>query len=128
MNKVYPEAKSTLDGILKVIMSGGFGLCGIAQELPEAIRESRVKGLTVVSNNAGIDDIALSRLPETRQVKKMISSYVGENNRPAIPRRRAGTRIQPAGHAGRAHSRGLCRHSGLTKTGEARSRVFASSW
>jgi 3-oxoacid CoA-transferase subunit A len=82
MNKVYPDAKSALDGILKdnmMIMSGGFGLCGIAEELSDAIRESGVKGLTVVSNNAGVDGIGLSRLLETRQIKKMISSYVGEN-------------------------------------------------
>ena len=82
MNKVYPDAKSALSGILKdnmMIMSGGFGLCGIAEELSDAIRESGVKGLTVVSNNAGVDGIGLSRLLETRQIKKMISSYVGEN-------------------------------------------------
>src|SRR5215510_6021658 len=82
MNKVYPDAKSALDGILKdgmMIMSGGFGLCGIAEELSDAIRDSGVKNLTVVSNNAGVDGIGLSRLLETRQIKKMISSYVGEN-------------------------------------------------
>jgi len=82
MNKVYPDAKSALDGLLKdgmMIMSGGFGLCGIAETLSDAIRDSGVKGLTVVSNNAGVDGIGLSRLLETRQIKKMISSYVGEN-------------------------------------------------
>src|SRR6201999_2484497 len=82
MNKVYPDAKSALDGILKdgmMIMSGGFGLCGIAEALSDALRESGVKNLTVVSNNAGVDGIGLSRLLETRQIKKMISSYVGEN-------------------------------------------------
>src|SRR2546421_1298643 len=82
MNKVYLDAKSALDGILKdgmMIMSGGFGLCGIAETLSEALRESGVKNLTVVSNNAGVDGIGLSRLLETRQIKKMISSYVGEN-------------------------------------------------
>src|SRR5437899_229635 len=82
MNKVYPDAKSALDGVLKdgmMIMSGGFGLCGIAETLSDAIRDSGVKGLTVVSNNAGVDGIGLSRLLETRQIKKMISSYVGEN-------------------------------------------------
>ena len=82
MNKVYPDAKSALDGILKdgmMIMSGGFGLCGIAETLSDAIRNSGVKGLTVISNNAGVDGIGLSRLLETRQIKKMISSYVGEN-------------------------------------------------
>src|SRR6201987_1930265 len=82
MNKVYPDAKSALDGLLKdgmMIMSDGFGLCGIAETLSDAIRDSGVKNLTVVSNNAGVDGIGLSRLLETRQIKKMISSYVGEN-------------------------------------------------
>ena len=82
MNKVYPDAKSALEGILKdgmMIMSGGFGLCGIAETLSDALRDSGVKNLTVVSNNAGVDGIGLSRLLETRQIKKMISSYVGEN-------------------------------------------------
>ena len=82
MKKVYPDAKSALDGILKdgmMIMSGGFGLCGIAETLSDAIRDSGVKNLTVVSNNAGVDGIGLSRLLETRQIRKMISSYVGEN-------------------------------------------------
>ena len=82
MKKVYPDAKSALDGLLKdgmMIMSGGFGLCGIAEALSDAIRDSGVKNLTVVSNNAGVDGIGLSRLLETRQIKKMISSYVGEN-------------------------------------------------
>src|SRR5471032_1704688 len=82
MNKVYPDAKSALAGILKdgmMIMSGGFGLCGIAETLSDAVRDSSVKNLTVVSNNAGVDGFGLSRLLETRQIKKMISSYVGEN-------------------------------------------------
>src|SRR6267378_2940109 len=82
MNKVYPDAKSALAGILKdgmMIMSGGFGLCGIAETLSEAIRDSGVKNLTVISNNAGVDGIGLSRLLETKQIRKMISSYVGEN-------------------------------------------------
>src|SRR2546425_7847620 len=82
MKKVYPDAKSALDGILKdgmMIMSGGFGLCGIPETLSDAIRDSGVKNLTVISNNAGVDGIGLSRLLETHQIKKMISSYVGEN-------------------------------------------------
>src|SRR5258708_12036811 len=82
MNKVYPDAKSALDGILRdgmMIMSGGFGLCGIAETLSDAIRDPGVKNLTVISNNAGVDGIGLSRLLETHQSKKMISSYVGEN-------------------------------------------------
>src|SRR5438445_1460076 len=82
MNKVYSDAKSALDGILRdgmMIMSGGFGLCGIAETLSEAIRDAGVKNLTLVSNDAGVDGIGLSRLLEARQIKKMISSYVGEN-------------------------------------------------
>ncbi len=82
MKKVYPDAKAALAGLLKngmMIMSGGFGLCGIAGSLIEAIRASGVTGLTVVSNNAGIDGAGLGILLESRQIKKMISSYVGEN-------------------------------------------------
>ena len=82
MNKVYPDARSAVEGLLKdgmVIMSGGFGLCGIPETLIDAIRDSGVKGLTVISNNAGIDGAGLGLLLETRQIRKMISSYVGEN-------------------------------------------------
>jgi 3-oxoacid CoA-transferase subunit A len=82
VNKVYPDAKAALAGLLKdgmVIMAGGFGLCGIPETLIRAIRDSGVKNLTVISNNAGIDGIGLGELLETRQIKKMISSYVGEN-------------------------------------------------
>ena len=82
LNKIYPDAVAALAGVLKddmTIMSGGFGLCGIPSVLIEAIRDSGVKGLTVISNNAGIDDVGLGLLLQTRQVRKMISSYVGEN-------------------------------------------------
>ena len=82
MRKIYPDARAALDGVLKdgmLIHSGGFGLCGIPSALIEAIRDSGVKDLTVVSNNAGIDDAGLGLLLKTRQIKKMISSYVGEN-------------------------------------------------
>src|ERR1700693_4484735 len=82
MKKVYPDARSALAGLLKddmMIMSGGFGLCGIPEKLIEAVRDSGVKGLTCVSNNAGIDGAGLGLLLETGQIKKMISSYVGEN-------------------------------------------------
>jgi len=82
MAKVYPDAKAALTGALRdgmMIMSGGFGLCGIPSVLIEAIRESGVRDLTVVSNNAGVDDAGLGLLLVTRQIKKMISSYVGEN-------------------------------------------------
>jgi 3-oxoacid CoA-transferase subunit A len=82
MNKVYPDARAALAGLLKdgmLIMAGGFGLCGIPETLIYAIRDSGVKNLTVVSNNAGIDGVGLGLLLDTRQIKKMISSYVGEN-------------------------------------------------
>src|SRR5947209_12204802 len=82
MNKVYPDAAVALDGVLHdgmMIMAGGFGLCGIPEKLIVALRDSVVKGLTVVSNNAGIDGAGLGLLLETRQIRKMISSYVGEN-------------------------------------------------
>jgi 3-oxoacid CoA-transferase subunit A len=81
-NKVYPDAASALDGLLRdgmTMMAGGFGLCGIPEKLILAIREAGVKDLTVVSNNAGIDGAGLGLLLETRQIRKMISSYVGEN-------------------------------------------------
>ncbi len=76
------SAKDALAGVLQdgmTIMSGGFGLCGIPSVLIEAIRESGVKDLTVISNNAGVDDAGLGLLLVTRQIRKMISSYVGEN-------------------------------------------------
>ena len=82
MNKVYPDAKAVLAGLLRdgmTIMSGGFGLCGIPEILVTAIRDSGVAGLTMISNNAGIDGAGLGLLLESRQIRKMISSYVGEN-------------------------------------------------
>ncbi len=82
MKKVFPDAQAALADLLKdgmVIMAGGFGLCGIPETLILAIRESGVKNLTVVSNNAGIDGVGLGLLLDTRQIQKMISSYVGEN-------------------------------------------------
>ncbi len=82
VDKVYPDAVAALEGVLRdgmTIMSGGFGLCGIPTALIEAIRDSGVRELTVISNNAGIDDAGLGLLLQTRQIRKMISSYVGEN-------------------------------------------------
>jgi 3-oxoacid CoA-transferase subunit A len=82
MKKVYPDARTALADVLKdgmLIMSGGFGLCGIPETLILAIRDSGVKNLTVVSNNAGIDGVGLGVLLDTHQIRKMISSYVGEN-------------------------------------------------
>jgi 3-oxoacid CoA-transferase subunit A len=82
MRKVYPDARAALAGLLKdgmMIMAGGFGLCGIPESLILAIRDAGVKNLTVVSNNAGIDSVGLGLLLDTKQIRKMISSYVGEN-------------------------------------------------
>src|SRR5919107_539216 len=82
MKKVHADAKSALAGLLRddmTIMAGGFGLCGIPESLIEAIRDAGVRDLTVISNNAGIDAVGLGVLLETRQVRKMVSSYVGEN-------------------------------------------------
>ena len=82
MKKIYPDAGAALEGLLfdgMTICAGGFGLCGIPERLIDAIRDSGVKDLTVVSNNAGIDNEGLGKLLRTRQIRKMISSYVGEN-------------------------------------------------
>lgn len=82
VNKVYPNADAALDGLLSdgmTIMSGGFGLCGIPESLIAAVAKAGVKNLTVISNNAGVDGIGLGVLLESRQVDKMVSSYVGEN-------------------------------------------------
>jgi 3-oxoacid CoA-transferase subunit A len=82
MNKVFPDAPSALAGIVKdkqTVAVGGFGLCGIPEALILALRDSGVTGLTAISNNAGVDGFGLGQLLETRQIKKMIASYVGEN-------------------------------------------------
>ncbi|MFB2538072.1 MULTISPECIES: CoA transferase subunit A [unclassified Acinetobacter] len=82
MNKLYPNATAALDGVIadgQTLAVGGFGLCGIPEALIAALRDSGVKDLTCISNNAGVDGFGLGLLLETRQIKKMISSYVGEN-------------------------------------------------
>ncbi|MDI1347897.1 CoA transferase subunit A [Aquabacterium sp.] len=82
MNKVYPDAASALAGIVKdgqLLAVGGFGLCGIPEALIDALQASGAKDLTVISNNAGVDGFGLGKLLNTRQIQKMISSYVGEN-------------------------------------------------
>jgi len=82
MNKVYPSAAAALQGIVKdgqLLAVGGFGLCGIPEALIDALRDSGAKNLTVISNNAGVDGFGLGKLLATRQISKMISSYVGEN-------------------------------------------------
>ena len=81
-SKLYPDARAALAGLLRdgmTVMSGGFGLCGLPEHLIQALQESGVKGLTVISNNAGVDDFGLGPLLRTRQIRKMVSSYVGEN-------------------------------------------------
>lgn len=82
MNKIFPTAAAALQGVVKdgqLIAVGGFGLCGIPEALIDALRDSGAKNLTAISNNAGVDGFGLGKLLETRQIKKMISSYVGEN-------------------------------------------------
>jgi len=82
MNKIYPSAAAALQGIVRdgqLLAVGGFGLCGIPEALIDALRDSGARDLTVVSNNAGVDGFGLGKLLETRQIRKMISSYVGEN-------------------------------------------------
>lgn len=82
MNKVYPNAAQALEGVVadgQTVAVGGFGLCGIPEALIAALRDTGVKNLTCVSNNAGVDGFGLGQLLETRQIKKMIASYVGEN-------------------------------------------------
>ena len=82
MKKLYPSAQAALDGLLKdglLIACGGFGLCGIPERLLDAVRDSGVKDLTFASNNAGIDNEGIGKLLRTRQIRKMIASYVGEN-------------------------------------------------
>jgi 3-oxoacid CoA-transferase subunit A len=82
MNKIYPSAAAALAGILsdgQLLAVGGFGLCGIPEALIDALRDAGTQNLTVISNNAGVDGFGLGKLLETRQIKKMISSYVGEN-------------------------------------------------
>ena len=82
MNKIYPSAAQALQGVVKdgqMLAVGGFGLCGIPEALIQALHDSGVKNLTCISNNAGVDGFGLGKLLETRQIKKMISSYVGEN-------------------------------------------------
>ena len=82
MKKIYPSAEAALKGIVQsgqLMAVGGFGLCGIPEALIAALRDSGVTGLTVISNNAGVDGFGLGQLLETRQIRKMISSYVGEN-------------------------------------------------
>jgi 3-oxoacid CoA-transferase subunit A len=82
ISKVWPDVRTALDGLTfdgMTVMSGGFGLCGIPENLIAALRDSGVTGLTVISNNAGVDGFGLGQLLTTRQIRKMISSYVGEN-------------------------------------------------
>ena len=82
MKKLFPSAAAALSGVVKdgqLLAVGGFGLCGIPEALIDALKDSGVQNLTVISNNAGVDGFGLGKLLETRQIKKMIASYVGEN-------------------------------------------------
>ena len=82
LNKMYPDARTALDGVVRdgmLLAVGGFGLCGIPEALIQALRDTGVRNLTVASNNAGVDGWGLGQLLETHQIKKMISTYVGEN-------------------------------------------------
>ena len=134
MNKIFPDARSALAGVLKdgmTVMSGGFGLCGIPQILIAAIRDLGVKDLTVISNNAGVDGAGLGLLLETRQIRKMISSYVGENKlfeRQYLsgelelefnPQGTLAERIRRRGHPGVFHKNGRwnrhCRREGAAR-------------
>jgi 3-oxoacid CoA-transferase subunit A len=118
MNKLYPNAAAALDGLLQdglLIACGGFGLCGIPERLLDAVRDSGVKGLTFASNNAGIDNEGIGKLLRTKQVAKMISSYVGENKefeRQYLSGELEGG-ILPARHPGRADASRRRRHPGL---------------
>src|SRR3989454_12759472 len=102
MSKVYSNAAAALAGLLHdnmTIAAGGFGLCGIPENLIAALHDSGVKGLTIVGNNAGVDGFGLGVLLTTREVKKVMASYVGENKefeRP-VPRRGANPALTPHG-------------------------------
>ncbi len=136
--KVYPDAASALEGVIRegmTLMCGGFGACGIPENLIDALHASRIGNLTVVSNNAGLDGVGLGLLLQTRQIRKMISSYVGENKE--FERQYLAGELElefnPQGTLGRAHTRGRgrhlrllhqggCRHAGRRRQGNA------SSW
>jgi hypothetical protein len=125
--KIYSDAASALDGLLHdgmTIAAGGFGLCGIPERLIDAIVDSGVKDIIIASNNAGIDNEGLGKLLRTRQVKKMISSYVGENKEfeRQYPGGRAGGGVLPAGDARGAHARGRRRNPWLLHEDRRRHR------
>lgn len=118
MNKIYPDARSALHDVLRdnmTIAVGGFGLCGIPEALIDAVRQLGVNGLTAISNNAGVDGKGLGTLLETRQVKKMISSYVGENKE--FERQFLAGELElefhSSGHSGREVTRRRLRYSSL---------------
>ena len=117
MNKVLPSADAAValipDGA--TILMGGFGLCGIPENLIQALHARGTKDLTVISNNAGVDDFGIGMLLRARQVRKMIATYVGENKEfeRQYPDRRARSRARAAGHVLRAHPRRRRRHRRL---------------
>ncbi len=118
MSKVYSDATAALAGLLHdnmTIAAGGFGLCGIPENLIAALHDSGVKGLTIVGNNAGVDGFGMGVLLTTRQVKKVMASYVGENKEfeRQVLGGRTRTRAHPAGHTRRAVARGRRGHPGV---------------
>lgn len=137
MKKLYPSAEAALQGVVadgQLMAVGGFGLCGIPEALIDAVCASGVKNLTVASNNAGVDGFGLGKLLDTRQVKKMISSYVGENKEferqylagelelEFTPRARWPRRCAPAVRAFRLLHQDRCGHAGGRGQGIARVR------
>ena len=118
MKKIYPSAAAALDGIVhdgQLLAVGGFGLCGIPEALIDALRDSGVKDLTVISNNAGVDGFGLGKLLETRQIQQddLQLRRREQGVRAPVPGRRTGAGVHAAGHAGREAARRRRRHPGL---------------
>jgi len=118
VKKLWPNADAALEGIVKdgmLLAIGGFGLCGVPEALIEAVERTGARGLTVASNNAGIDNVGLGRLLATRQISKMISSYVGENGEFERQYLQGELEVEfcPQGTLARAHARRWCGNPGL---------------
>ena len=139
MSKVYPSSPASLDGLLRdgmTLMVGGFGLCGVPQSLIIALRDSGVTNLTCISNNAGADGSGLGLLLDTRQIKKMIASYVGENKTfeqqfldgsLEVELTPQGTLVERL-TSRRRRSRGLLHSHGLRHTADGRQRHAPVRW
>ena len=124
MNKVYPSAADALQGVVKdgqLMAVGGFGLCGIPEALIDALHDSGVKNLTCISNNAGVDGFGLGRLLETRQIKKMVASYVGENKE--FERQYLAGELLVFAHVGGDHLLDLARFKQLAEAEAVDARV-----